>query len=363
MSPAPVTIAILAGGSGTRFWPAGRAGLPKQFLALDGYDDRPLLRATVDRLAPLSPLPPRIVAPARLEPLLGRLVGDLPAECLLLEPEPRNTAAAVALAAATARAEGREGPLLVVPADHHVAPVGRYRAALRAMATRARRFDGLVTLGLRPARAATGYGYLRHGPATRRQASGSLHPVQRYVEKPDARVAARIWNDGRHAWSGGTFAFRPAVFLDALARHLPAVHEPLAHAMERHGRRGFGAALARAYEAMPAISVDYGVMEKTSPQEVYVGDFDWDDLGSWDAVARHRRPDRAGNRLRGPVTVVDSRDCVVDSDGGHVALLGVEDLVVVRTADAVLVARRGRGEDVRAVVERLRRAGHGDLVE
>jgi mannose-1-phosphate guanylyltransferase len=269
----------------------------------------------------------------------------------------------VALAACAARARDPDAPLLVVPADLHVAPVGRYRAALRSMAARAARFDGLVTLGLRPTRPATGYGYLRHGRATRRIAAGSFHPVERYVEKPPPAVARRLARDGRHAWSGGTFAFRPQVFLDALATHLPAVADPLARAFPPGRRKPSAAALARAYDAMPSISVDYGVMEKAAPQEVFVATIEWDDLGSWDAVGRQRRPDADGNRLRGEVTAVDSSDCVVDADGGHVALLGVKDLIVVRTADAVLVARRGRGEDVRQVVDRLRARGRGDLVE
>lgn len=363
MARPDLTIAVLAGGSGTRFWPAGRPSRPKQLLALDGDDPRPLLRATVDRLAPLSSRPPWIVAPAPLRRALRRLLPELPASSFVLEPEARNTAAAVALAAATARARGLEAPMLVVPADHHVAPAGRYRAALRAMGAAARRFEGLITLGVRPTRAATGYGYLRYGPPTARRAAGRFHPVARYVEKPGAARARRMARDGRHAWSAGTFAFRPGVFLEACGAHLAEVARPLARAFGRHGRRDFAAALRRAYARMPSISVDYGVMEKSAPQQVFVAEIEWDDLGSWDAVARHRRPDGAGNRTRGSVTIVDSSDCVVDAEDGLVALLGVQDLIVVRTADAVLVARRGRGEDVRDVVRRIEKMQHGDLVD
>ncbi len=274
-----------------------------------------------------------------------------------------DDAAAVALAAADARARGRNGPVLVVPADHHVAPIRTYRSALRAMAARARTFDGLITLGLKPTRPATGYGYLRHGKRLRKLAAGSFHAVERYVEKPKASVAGRLWKDGRHAWGGGTFAFRPEIFLDACATHLPAVTDALAKAYAQHGKRGFPAALRRAYKTMPSISLDYGVMEKARTQEVFVADITWDDLGSWDAVSRHRRTTKDGNSVRGEVTVVDSEDCVVQSDAGHVALLGVKDLIVVRTADTVLVAKRGRGEDVRDVVARLRAENRGDLVE
>jgi mannose-1-phosphate guanylyltransferase len=172
-----------------------------------------------------------------------------------------------------------------------------------------------------------------------------------------------MWRDGHHAWSAGTFAFRPEVFLESCDTHLPEVARPVVEASRRHGRRDHDAAMKRAYRRIPGISVDYGVMEKAARQQVFVAEVEWDDLGSWDAVARHRRADPSGNRVRGAVTVVESEDCVVDAGEGHVALLGVKDLIVVRTEDAVLVARRGRGEDVREMVARLEAEGRGKLVE
>ena len=362
MAVKPTRIVILAGGSGTRFWPAGRLSRPKQLLALDGDDTRPLLRTTVDRLEPLSPLPPWIVAPTPLRSALRKMLNELPAEAFLWEPRPRNTAAAVALAAYAQRAEDPEAPMLVVPADHHVTPAGRYRSALRAMAARARRLDGIVTLGLAPSRPATGYGYLKRGLRTAKSGAGPIHVVERYLEKPSLARARRFVADGKHSWNGGTFAFRPSVFIAELERVLPAVAGPLEAAFARFGTRGFSAALRKAYEAMPSISVDYGVMEQAASVEVLVSDIGWDDLGSWDAVARHRTPDADGNRLRGDVTAVDSQDNLVDAEVGHVALLGVKDLIVVRTGDTTLVARRKKGEDVRKIVERLREAGRGDLL-
>lgn len=361
MPKAPTRVAILAGGSGTRFWPAGRKNRPKQMLALDGKDKRPLVRATVDRLKPLSPFAPWIIAPRSLERPLQRLLPELDGDDFLWEPEAKNTAAAVGLAAAAAYAEDDDAPLLVVPADHHVAPLGRYRSTLRAMARRAAQADCIVTLGLKPDRPATGLGYLQRGKKTASSRVGSLHAVERYIEKPGAAKARRLVKDGRHSWNGGTFAFRPSVFLAELGRHLPDVFEPLRKAFKKYGRRGFAGALRRAYAAMPSISVDYGVMEKASAVEVLVSDIAWDDLGSWDAVARQRKTDAAGNSVHGDATLVDAKDCVVDVDE-HVALLGVKDLIVVRHKGGVLVAKRGRGEDVRAVVERLERAGREDLL-
>jgi mannose-1-phosphate guanylyltransferase len=162
---------------------------------------------------------------------------------------------------------------------------------------------------------------------------------------------------GRHLWNGGTFAFRPEVLLEEARRHLPEVHDPLADVYAARASRSFPRALAAAYAVLPAISVDYGLMEKTSRIEVLSAPLRWDDLGTWDAVARHMAPDAAGNRVRGAATLVEAEGCVVYAGEGHVALLGVKDLIVVRTKDTVLVLRRGRGEDVRRVVARLEAEG------
>jgi mannose-1-phosphate guanylyltransferase len=362
MRQQPTYVAILAGGSGTRFWPVGRVSKPKQMLALAGDDERPLLRATVDRLQPLSKRAPLIVAPGSMRRALRGLLPDLKATSFLWEPQPRNTAAAVALAAYAARAEAPGAPVLVVPADQYVSPLGRYRTSLRAMAARARRFDGIVTLGLTPTRAATGYGYLERGRRSVRCAAGTFYEVKRFREKPSARLAGRMSSDGRHSWNGGTFAFRPEVFIEELERLLPELAAPFERAFSKHGTRAFPAALRRAYTQVPTISVDHGVMEQADQVEVLVSDIEWDDLGSWDAAARHRSADEDGNRIRGDVTAVDTRDCVVDAESGHVALVGVKDLIVVRTGDTVLVARRGKGEDVRKIVARLQDEGREDLL-
>jgi mannose-1-phosphate guanylyltransferase len=363
MARRPTRVAILAGGSGTRFWPAGTATRPKQLLALDGDDTRPLLRATVDRLKPLSSHPPYIVAPARLKRVLTKLLPELPTDSFLWEPRARNTCAAVALAAHAAQSDSGDGPLLVVPADQHVAPLKDYRTAMRAMLERARSFGGIVCLGLEPTHAATGYGYLERGTRTVKSKAGGIHHVRRYVEKPSRARAGRMLKRGGFLWNGGTFAFRPSVFLGALDQHQSDIAWPLARACQRLGDKGFAASLRRAYEGMPSVSVDYAVMEKARAVEVLASSIEWDDLGSWDAVGRHRAPDGDGNRMRGDVTAHGAKECVVDVEDGHVALLGVKDLIVVRRGNTVLVAKRGMGEDVREIVARLEQEGREDLLK
>ena len=359
--PAPRFVAILAGGSGTRFWPVGRRSRPKQMLALDGDDPRPLLRATYERVAPLCDRKgPFVVASKALAKELRRLLPEMPADRLLLEPVPRNTAAAVALAAHAIACEGGDAPFAVVPSDHHVAPDETYRAVLAAMIDRAGASHRLQTLGLRPAFPATGYGYLEVGPRRAKTPSGPIHAVRRYVEKPALAVAKRYVKGGRHLWNLGTFAFRPSVFLDAFRRHMPEAAAALAPVL---ATKAFRPRLAKAFAACPSVSVDYGVMEKAADIEVLAADFEWDDLGSWDAVARQASADAHGNAI-GPTDVaVDAENCLVRCvDGTSIALVGVSDLLVVRTKDALLVARKGRGEDVRRVYEALKTAGREDLL-
>ncbi|MDJ0972877.1 MAG: sugar phosphate nucleotidyltransferase [Planctomycetota bacterium] len=358
-----ITLGILAGGSGTRFWPAGRRSRPKQLLALDGNDPRSLLALTLERVGSITDEPPRLIAPKALAKPFRRELSKAAVDACLWEPRPRNTAAAVALIAYAGWQDAPKQPVLVVPADHHVHPVGTYRRALAAMASRARRSSSIVTLGLLPDHPATGYGYLQLGALVDERAVGRFHEVARYVEKPSAKRAKAYVKGGGFLWNGGTFAFMPEVFIHAVRTHLPEVASPMERAFERYGKRDFAKALAAAYDEMPAISVDYGVMEQAEHVETLAVKMGWDDLGSWDAIARHLEPDADGNRVRGDVTVVDSKGCVVDAIDGHVAVLGVEDIVVVRTGDTVLVTRRGQGEAVRDVVKRLETGGREDLLQ
>jgi mannose-1-phosphate guanylyltransferase/mannose-6-phosphate isomerase len=355
-----IHVVILAGGKGTRFWPEGRESRPKQMLALDGDDPRPLVGLVAQRVAALCrDGSPWIVAPRSLEKALRAACPGVARARFLWEPAARNTAAAVAFAAAAIAREDPGAAMVVVPADHHVAPAAAYRTALTTMGARAAESGRIVTLGLKPTFPATGYGYLHVGASRGTSRAGAFRAVRRYVEKPSLAVAKRFVKGGKHLWNAGTFAFRPEVFLDALARHEPAAGA----AFRGYVRTGTARALARAYAMTPATSVDYAVMERERDLEALCARLSWDDLGSWDAVIRHAAPDRAGNRLPRGAVAVDATDNFARAlDGTAIALLGVSDLVVVRTRDALLVAKRGRGEDVREVVARWRAAGREDLL-
>lgn len=345
MPSGPFHAVLLAGGSGTRFWPLSRARTPKQFLALAGA--RPLLVETWRRLRRLAP-PDRtwIVAPRALGAGIRRMLPELPARNWIVEPSARDTGPAVALACATVAARDRQAIVGIFPTDHVVQDDAAFGRAVR-VAIASARTGALVCLGVRPDRPATGFGYLEC--SVRARATAAI-PVERFVEKPDLARARRFVRTGRHLWNAGMFVWRADRFLEELGRTAPTIRR----AVDGHvaGRRGaWGTATRR--------SVDYAVMERARGVRVVALDAGWDDVGSWDAAARLREE----AELASPGTVlVDSPGSVVFGEGRVVALVDAPGLVVVETADALLVVSRRSSEKVRRVVDALRQRGRTDLL-
>ena len=336
---------ILAGGSGTRFWPLSRARKPKQFLSL--VTDRTLIAETFLRVEPLSPAERTWVVCGK-EHVGGvrESLPDLPEKHLLVEPAARNTAPAIGLACVEALREDRDATLMVLPSDHHIARPDAFRSALSA-AVRASENGDLLTLGIQPTRAETGYGYLRRGA----EKGSGVFAVDAFVEKPDAATAQRYLQDPAYSWNAGIFVFRADAMLDAIRRHLPKVHEGLTRGAD--------------FTALQSISIDYGVMEpeaKTTRRIALVpGDFGWSDVGSFAALPEVRALDARGNAVSGDAIAIDCDDCVVLSEGNRlVAAVGLHGLCVVDAGDALLVVPRDRAQDVRAVVDALKARGRVD---
>jgi len=356
---------IMAGGSGTRFWPLSRRDRPKQFLPLAG--DAPLLRATVDRLPPLARIDRTFVVcgPGHAA-AVRRMLPRLPRGNLVVEPCARNTAPCVGLAALHVAAREPRGVVAMLPADHHIARPAAFRDAIAAAAAVAEA-GSIATIGIRPHRPETGYGYLKVGarlPAAGK-AKGPLapHKVERFVEKPDVVTAARYLADGGYLWNSGIFVFRADVILDEIRRAMPVLGEQLQVIERALGTPGYARTLKRVFPDCPSISIDYGVMEKSHRIAVVPADFGWSDVGSFAALAEVRPLDEQGNVTSGEVLVVDGSGNVVLGDGRRpVAVVGLDDVVVVDAGDAILVVKKDRSQDVRKAVDELRKRGREDVL-
>ena len=343
-----VTPVILSGGAGTRLWPLSRLGRPKQLLAL-GDGEHSLLQETVRRVADAGRFaPPFVVASAdQAEGVEQQLqsAGTPPAR-LILEPEARGTAAAIALAALSAEPDDM---LLVMPSDHLVRVPEAFLAAVAAALPLAAE-DMLVTVGVTPDRPETGYGYIRRGESL---ADGRFRAAG-FVEKPDLTTAQAYLADGPYLWNSGIFLFRAEAYLDALEAHEPEILSAVRASLAA-GRED-GPHLwpdARCFARSPSRSIDHGVMEKAERVAVVPVDMGWSDIGSWEALHQVGVKDGDGNVLVGDVVAVDSRGFYIRSDGPVIVTLGTEDLVVVATERAVLIAPRGESQRVREAVEAL----------
>lgn len=342
-------LVIMAGGSGTRFWPKSTSKRPKQLLNFGGEGSPTLLEQTLTRFDGIVPGDQRIIVTTEL--LAQAIAAQAPGVNVLAEPQARNTAPCVYWAAREIAKKDPKGIMLVMPADHFMADVEAFRATVRTAAEWAQSHDDLVTLGVAPDRPETGYGYLRTGAAI----SGSSKKVEAFVEKPSLAKAEEFLKAGNYLWNGGMFLWRVDVILAAFDRSMPEMKA--AWDMEQGD-------VARAYPKMTATSIDYGIMEKASNVVTFPLDCGWDDLGSWTSL--ESLADRLNTRREGGVVsggkllAVQSTGNIVDVPGKLVALLGVDDLIVVEHGGAVLVAKKDRAQDIKLIVEQVKK-NHPEL--
>ncbi|MBI4511481.1 MAG: mannose-1-phosphate guanylyltransferase [Deltaproteobacteria bacterium] len=353
-SPAMFHAVILAGGGGTRLWPASRRSRPKQFLPLGGKPGETLLRATVRRLGDAcGAAPPWIVTAGSQADAVRSELPELPAMHVLAEPAARNTAAAIGLAAVFVKWKDPEAIIAALPADQHVHDEAVFQSALRSALELARSRQAIVTLGIPPTRPETGYGYLEIGEEVEKGA----FRVIRFVEKPDRPTAEEYLASGRFFWNAGMFFFPAVRILEEIERHLPETYRALgeiASALEEDGPEAATKIMERVYPKVPSISVDYGIMEKTSGILTVPGNFGWNDVGAWSALFDYRPVDATGNVAQGLVLAHDARGNIAAADPGvALALIGVSDLCVIQSGNAILVVPKDRAQDVREIVRLL----------
>lgn len=345
---------IMAGGAGTRFWPASTEEKPKQFLRFFG--ERTLLQMSYDRVAPLcGPERVLVLTADRFVPLVQEQLPELPAGNILGEPMRRDTAAPVAMSALIAAWRFGDPVIAVLTSDQLIEPDEDFQAALLSAARGAKASEALYTFGIEPDRPATEYGYLELGDEVVDDDGTKHHALTRIVEKPDEARAKEYLATGRFVWNSGMFVWRASSILEELARQLPAHIEDLLPAQEKDGEPGFADAMKSGFENLKKVSIDYGIMEGAENVRCVRGRFSWSDVGGFAALRDHLVPDLFGNVTRGRLITRDARDNLVFCDDARelVALFGVEGLVVVRAGGRTLVLPKDRLDDIKQLVNEL----------
>ena len=353
---------VMAGGVGSRFWPKSRERSPKQFLEIVGSGT--MIQNTIARIEGIIPAMNTFVVTNKLqEELINRQLPFVPKENILIEPVGRNTAPCIGLAASIIHRIDPKGIMIVLPADHVIGDVDRFLQVLKTAAQVAEETDALITIGIKPSRPETGYGYIQFDdelqPNSPHKAEGVLR-VKTFAEKPNLETAERFLQSGDFLWNSGMFVWKAQSILKEIEIHLPDLHVQLKTLDQKPGTPEFKNALEQAYGLIRGISIDYGVMEKAGNVFVAKGDFGWSDVGSWDEVVRMATVDGDRNCIKGVVIAKDATGNYIDAGDKIVAAVGIEDLIIVATDDAILVCKKGRSQDVKEIVDYLRRKQMND---
>ena len=352
---------IIAGGSGTRFWPRSRRDKPKQLL--DIVDERTMIRATVERIArkiPFDRVMVVTVAPHSEE--IRRQIPELDEGMVVPEPFGLNTAPCIALAAYKLLKIDSDPTMVVLPADHLITKEEPFLDAVMAGVHACSRGDYLLTFGIVPDRAETGYGYLKLGSAAFREGASTVYRVDTFVEKPDLHTAEHYLATGNYLWNSGMFVWQAGAIVRAFEKYLPEISNALSPIIPMLNSRDEFPALEQVYASLQAVSIDNGIMEKAENVLCIPVDVGWNDVGSWASLESIRPRDRHGNATVGRVVALDSRNCIVWSPDKLTALIGLQDLIVVETPDAVLVCSKERSQDVGRLLDLLQENGCEDLL-
>ncbi len=345
------TALIMAGGRGERFWPRSRKDMPKQFLSLTD-DGRSMIQLTVDRIAPLVEMEDIFIATNRdYAGLVRSQLPELPERNILCEPVGKNTAPCIGLGAVHMEERYGDAVMMVLPSDHLIKYTSLFVSTLSDACRLAEHGKDLVTVGIAPDCPETGYGYVRFRPD---EVQGRAFAVEKFVEKPDLETAKAYLDSEQYLWNSGMFVWKVSTILEQLREHLPETYEGLRRIGAAIGTDQEEQALEREFRQFKSESIDYGVMEKAKDIYILSGAFGWDDVGSWLALGRIKRSDEFGNVVSGNVVTVDTKGTIVQGGDKLIAAVGLEDMIVVDSGDALLICEQGHAGDIKKVLENLR---------
>ncbi len=350
---------ILAGGIGTRFWPRSRREKPKQFLSI--FDSKTMIQETVNRLSPLIPENKIFyILNAQQKPQLVKQIKNIPEENIIVEPFGKNTAPCIGLAALHLNQIDPDGVMVVLPSDHIIREKNRFQKALKIGHDVALETNGLVTLGITPDQPATGYGYIQHSDRICQKKGISVYRVKTFAEKPNQETAELFLKSGDFVWNSGMFIWKVSSILQEIRNHIPELYSGLEQLEKSIGKDNYSQQVEKIYRQIRSISIDYGVMEKAQNVFVIKCDLGWNDIGSWNEVYKLSSKDKEGNAIVGTGVALGSKNCFIHSDEDLIAVLGMSDVMVVKSENAILVCPREKDQDVKDIVDYLKRKKMND---
>ncbi len=352
-----VTALIMAGGKGERFWPRSRVRCPKQFL--DILDcGRTMLQLTVDRILPLAAMEDIYIATnEKYRRFVTEQLPKLPRENILCEPAGRNTAPCIGLGATYMLSRGEDAVMMVLASDHLIRQESIFRNVMREAISLAEEGENIVTIGISPHYPETGYGYIKRNVDIAR---GNANPVECFVEKPSRKMAEQYLRSGEYLWNSGMFVMKASTVMRAMETYLPEVYAGLRRIGAGIGTPQEQAVLREVFLEMPSVSIDYGVMEKAKNIYALPGAFGWDDVGSWLAMQRYKSIDEDNNVIVGNVAIADAHNCIIEAKDRLIAAVGLDGIVVVDTEDATLIGDKEHIEEIKKLLEKLRKREDGE---
>lgn len=348
------TALIMAGGKGERFWPRSRVNLPKQFLSLTD-DGKTMIQLTVERISPIVALEDVYIATNKnYKELVKQQLPGLPEENILCEPVGRNTAPCIGLGAVHVASKYDDAVMIVLPSDHLIKNNEIFIDTFKEACELASKGENLVTVGITPNYPETGYGYIKYDNSCQ---AGSGYAVEKFVEKPDLETAKEYLAQGDYLWNSGMFTWKVSTILECFKKYMPSTYDGLMTIKASIGTSDEEAVLEKEFPNLESQSVDYGIMEKAENIFILPGNFGWDDVGSWLAVGRIKKNDDNGNVVNGNVVTVNTKDCVIEGSDKLIATVGLRDMIVVDTADAILISTKENAGEIKQVLAKLRENG------